>query len=64
MISIIKSHNSPIMALGMVQCKSRIKISDQFSGVIVCQQKTDLKQPTSPCGLGLKTFCFSSDNFF
>ena len=38
------------------------KISDQFSGVIVYQQKTDLKQPTLPCGLGLKTFCFSPDN--
>ena len=30
----------------------------------VCQQKTDLKQPTLPCGLGLKTFCLSSDNVF
>ena len=30
--------------------------------MIVCQQKTDLKQPTLPCSLGLKTFCFSSDN--
>ena len=40
------------------------KISDQFSGVIVCQQKTDLKQPTLPCGLVLKTFCFSPDNVF
>ena len=37
---------------------------DQFSWVIVCQQKTDLKQPTLPCTLGLKTFCFSSDNVF
>ena len=40
------------------------KIRDQFSGVIVCQQKTDFKQPTLPCGLGLKTFCFSPDNVF
>ena len=30
--------------------------------MIVCQQKTDLKQPTLPCSLGLKTFCFPSDN--
>ena len=30
--------------------------------MIVCQQKTDLKQPTLPCSLGLKTVCFSSDN--
>ena len=48
----------------MAQYKWRMKISDQFSGVIVCQQKTDLKQPTLSCGLGLKTFCFSSDNVF
>ena len=33
-----------------------MKISDKFSEVIACQQKTDLKQPTIPCGLGLKAF--------
>ena len=50
--------------ISMVQYKWRIKLSDQFSGVIFCQQKTDLEQPTLPWGLGLKTFCFSSDNVF
>ena len=50
--------------LSMVQYKWWIRISDQFSGVIVCHQKTDLKQPTLPCGLGLKTFCFSPDNVY
>ena len=50
--------------ISMVLYKWQMKIIDQFSWVIVCQQKTDLKQPTSPCGLGLKTFCFSSDNVF
>ena len=49
--------------ISMVQYKWRIKISDQISGVIVCQQKTDSKQLTWPCGLGLK-FCFSADNVF
>ena len=48
----------------MFQYKCRIKISNQFSGVIVCQQKMDLKQPTLPCSLDLKAFCFSSDNIF
>ena len=40
------------------------KISDQFSGAIVCQQKTDLKQPTLPYGLGLRLFAFLPTTFF
>ena len=34
------------------------KISDQYSGAIVCQQKTDLKQPTLPL------FAFLPTTFF
>ena len=50
--------------ISVVQYKWRIKISDQFSGVIVCQQKADLKQPALPCCRGLKILLFFRQLFW
>ena len=50
--------------ISVVQYKWRIKSATSLVKWLFASKKTDLKNPTLPCGLGLKTFFFSPDNVF